>query len=53
MSAFPSTAHVKGAVRDLPMSLPYHRLFGAQFVVDDDTHAFSGARRRTLQLEPT
>jgi hypothetical protein len=53
MIAFPSPAHVKGAVRDLPMSLPYHRLFGAPFDVDDDTGNVRGARRRTRQLEPT
>ena len=53
MSAFPSSTHVKDAVRDLPLSLPYHRLFGAHLVFDDDCGAFRGARRRTRELEPT
>ncbi len=51
MSAFPSTAHVKNAVRDLPTSLPYTRLFGANFVPAEDTASLRGARRRTRELE--
>ena len=54
MSAFPSTTHVEGAVRDLPMSLPYHRLFGAHLVRDEDTGGFRrDASRRTRELERT
>ncbi|HEX4982063.1 MAG TPA: hypothetical protein VFV63_10210 [Ilumatobacteraceae bacterium] len=53
MSGFPSSNHVRDAVRDLPMSLPYHRLFGTHFVPDDDGGAFRGARRRTRELERT
>lgn len=53
MSAFPSTTHVRGAVRDLPMSLPYNRLFGHHFVVDEDTGPSRRAGRRERELERT
>ena len=53
MSTFPSNADIAVAVRHLPMSLPYTRLFGAHFVVDDDSGAFRSAGRRKRELERT
>lgn len=53
MNGFPSSTHFEDAVRDLHISLPYHRLFGAHLHFDDDGGAFRGARRRTRELEPT
>ena len=46
MNAFPPTSDVAVTVRRLPMIFPYTRLFGAQFVVADN----SGADRR-VRLE--
>ena len=49
----PSHAHAAGMVRDLQRNLPYTRLFGSHFVVDDDITPFRHARRRERELEPS
>ncbi len=49
----PSHAHAAGMVRDLQRNLPYTRLFGSHFVVDDDITPFRRARRRERELEPS
>jgi hypothetical protein len=53
MSALHPTAHVAVMVRDLQRNLPYTRLFGAHFVVDEDLAPFRRVRRRQRDLEPS
>ena len=48
---FRRSARVADAVRDLPMSLPYSRLFGADFVIAEDTRPFRRMGRRVGDLE--
>ena len=49
----PPPPHVAVMVRDLQRSLPYTRLFGAHFVVDEDVAPFRRVRRRARDLEPS
>jgi len=51
VSTFPSNADIAVAVRHLPMSLPYTRLFGAHFVFDDDTSPLRHPGPRERELE--
>ncbi len=55
MTAFPSTTHLAAALRDLPSSLPYTRLFGAHFnshfVGDDETSRLRRPGRLERELE--
>jgi hypothetical protein len=51
VNAYPSTTQVTVTVRDLHMSLPYTRLFGAQFGFDEDAGAIRLVARREGDLE--
>jgi len=55
MTALPSTTHLAAALRDLPSSLPYTRLFGAHFhsnlLGDDETSRLRRPGRLERQLE--
>ena len=52
MSSFPSTSHFATAVRDLPRSLPYTRLFGTHLVVDEEVCCSHRATGRERELTP-
>jgi hypothetical protein len=52
MSTLAPTAHVAAMVRDLQRNLPYTRLFGAHFLVDEDVVPFRRVRHRERDLEP-
>ncbi len=51
MTVLPGSTPVAVTVRDLPGSLPYSRLFGSHFVLDDDTSPLRRVGRRERELE--